>query len=181
MTDSLPARVARLESAVRMLAVCCDLPDVDNEQQVERVLSGERDYAPPPDTTREATLREALKEREGMCDFVLPCEDERSMGYAEGLEQGALSACDRVKAMLTAPAPQPPEPVESRNRDAEINRLRAREAEMVAGFESIIDMIDNCADVPRNPDSLPMMVLQHARATLAGGYDALTAARQEPS
>jgi hypothetical protein len=30
---------------------------------------------------------------------------------------------------------------------------------------AVADMIENCADVPRNPDSLPMMILRELRAT----------------
>ena len=43
---------------------------------------------------------------------------------------------------------------------------------LVEALSDIVEMIDNCADVPRNPDSLPMMVLVRAR-------QALTAYEQE--
>ena len=160
----LAQRLTNVENAVRVLVKAADAP---------------------PDPTREATLREVLAivgeqvRKRSLDTEGLPIFEKTERRAWNAARQTCLDIIEKL--LLTTPAPQPPEPVESRNRDAEINRLRAREAEMVAGFESIIDMIDNCADVPRNPDSLPMMVLQHARATLAGGYDALTAARQEPS
>lgn len=44
-------------------------------------------------------------------------------------------------------------------RDKEIERLRE-------ALKAATDMIDNCADVPRNADSLPMMVLSAVRAAL---------------
>ena len=48
----------------------------------------------------------------------------------------------------------------------ENDKLRATNGALVAGLVGIIDMIDNCADVPRTPDSIPMMVLAFARATV---------------
>ena len=44
---------------------------------------------------------------------------------------------------------------------AEVERLRAV-------IFACADMIDNCAGVPRNPDSLPMMVLHELRTALTG-------------
>lgn len=39
--------------------------------------------------------------------------------------------------------------------------------DLVAALECIAGMIDDCAGVPRNPDSLPMMISECARAALA--------------
>lgn len=47
-----------------------------------------------------------------------------------------------------------------RERDAEIKRLRE-------GLETIAGAIEGCLDAPKNPDSLPQMVLYEARRLLA--------------
>lgn len=46
-------------------------------------------------------------------------------------------------------------------------RLIAAAPDLYEALVDIEQMIHNCADAPRNPDSLPMMVLHHARAAIA--------------
>jgi hypothetical protein len=52
-----------------------------------------------------------------------------------------------------------------------VERIRARgpvdESRPVQALREIADMIEGCHDAPRNPDSLPQMVLAHARAAIA--------------
>lgn len=50
--------------------------------------------------------------------------------------------------------------------DAEAD-LASAAPEMLAALEDIVGMIAGCADAPKNPDSLPQMVLYHARAAIA--------------
>lgn len=38
---------------------------------------------------------------------------------------------------------------------------------MTEEMKAIVEMIENCPGVPRNPDSLPMMILAHAKAALS--------------
>jgi hypothetical protein len=52
-----------------------------------------------------------------------------------------------------------PEPTWPERLVGEIERLRS-------ALATVIDMLDNCAGVPREPDSLPMMVIAYAREVL---------------
>jgi hypothetical protein len=47
-----------------------------------------------------------------------------------------------------------------------IEKQAARIAELEAAINAAIDMIQNCPDVPRDPSSLPMMVLDLLRRTI---------------
>ena len=194
MTDaSLPARVSRLEHAVRALAGAECSPAT--QDGIHLILAGDDDTA-----TRAATLREAGDEITRALDDVLngePAESESRRSFQRGMLHARTAV--RSLSLLPAPAPQPPEPVEAQSMEEAvagitmlldaatdhpaIDQRRALQQVrtlvdktlgpqpppadgLLEALSDIVEMIDNCADVPRNPDSLPMMVLVRARQAL---------------
>ena len=51
---------------------------------------------------------------------------------------------------------------------AEQDTLRAENARLRDALKDAAIMIEACYDAPKNPDSLPQMLLHHIRAALAG-------------
>ena len=94
MTDSLPARVARLENSVRVIAACFGMSDVE-----KAVCS----------PVREATLREAADAVRARAEMLEPWIVSNTSTWRAGAEV-AIAA---IEALLAAPAPQPPEPVKA--------------------------------------------------------------------
>ena len=92
----------RLKKAVRVLAQHESFGDVGQELAASLLDT-------PPDPTREATLREVLAELDSIDRF----DHGSSNPYAKGNSDGILECLYRVKKLLTAPAPQPPEPVDN--------------------------------------------------------------------
>lgn len=56
-----------------------------------------------------------------------------------------------------------------------LSELRARDA----AIKTAIDMIENCAGGPTNPDSLPQMLLHHLRAAL--NPEPVNASQEKPN
>ena len=134
MTDSLPARVADLETASgefrsRLNGIERSFIDdcsrfVVRFERLEQALLGlqarvlaAEDDAPPPDPTRAATLREVL---EIVNETRKHVPDDAGTAYQNGHCDALDKTQSGIERLLTAPAPQPPEPVEV----SEVARLR---------------------------------------------------------
>lgn len=114
----LAERLTNVENAVRVLVKAAD--------------------APTPDPTRETTLREVLAELDSIDRF----DHGSSNPYAKGNSDGISECLYRVKKLLTAPAPQPPEPrlvVSGLEIDGLIGRLRETTNMLHATVEQLHD------------------------------------------
>lgn len=94
-----------------------------------------------------------------MPDVSLSCDAERLLVARKLHESLYANGCDEQCFVCTMFRTLDARDTALREASAEIERLRE-------GLETIAGAIEGCLDAPRNPDSLPQMILYEARRVL---------------
>ena len=146
MTDSLPARVARLEASTdaRLAEAETELVWLRNQlgrvEAAMRVIVRHRSdpitvLAKSEDTTREATLREIEARVRAIPEpYLDPVASNFETGASAGRKERTEEVLAVINALLTAPAPQPPEPERVESHSDLLNRMGTDAAKWAAEF-----------------------------------------------